>query len=278
MTGPVSARLPGGRLHLQHGPIDLVIGADGAREAAFKAAEHRFATVLQELVPELPMLRAPVGPPLATSIARRMRTACAPHAASGFVTPMAAVAGAVADDVLAAMCAAADLRRAYVNNGGDIALHLAPGTLFRAAMAGLEGAALGQIEVTAADPIRGIATSGQGGRSLSLGLADSVTVLAGTAATADVAATLIANAVDLPAHPEVRRTPACEIDPDTDLGDRAAVTHVGTLSAGEVGRALASGAARAREMLRSGLIHAAALHLRGQTTTVALPESQLADA
>src|SRR3546814_3371169 len=57
-------------------------------------------------------------------VARRMVAACRPHRLQ-FVTPMAAVAGAVADHLLAAMTAAADLKRAYVNDGGDIALHLA---------------------------------------------------------------------------------------------------------------------------------------------------------
>ena len=49
--------------------------------------------------------------------------------------------------------------------------------------------------------MRGIATSGWRGRSFSLGIADAVTVLAATAAEADAAATMIANAVDLPGHP-----------------------------------------------------------------------------
>ncbi len=37
---------------------------------------------------------------------------------------MAAVAGAVADHILAAMIAGRRLAKAYVNDGGDIALHL----------------------------------------------------------------------------------------------------------------------------------------------------------
>ncbi|MFL6693749.1 MAG: UPF0280 family protein, partial [Ramlibacter sp.] len=55
--------LPGGRWHFQHGPIDIVIGADGdvrAVEAAHEAAWERFTTVLEELVAELPHLRRQV--------------------------------------------------------------------------------------------------------------------------------------------------------------------------------------------------------------------------
>ena len=188
--GPQAALLPDGRLHLHHGPIDLVIMAEGQGEAtrtAYRAARDRFATVLAELVPELPLLRSPLGAAPQGRIARRMHHACTSVAQGDFITPMAAVAGSVADTVLAAMLAATPLTRAHVNNGGDIALHLAPGATTRAAIAGLDGQISGHITLHAGDGIGGIATSGQGGRSLSLGIASSVTVLAPNAATADAA-------------------------------------------------------------------------------------------
>ena len=267
-TGPVAALLKGDRLHLQHGPIDLIIGADGtARAQAFAAAAARFDGLLEELVAELPLLRAgvtgdlpaPQGP-----VAHRMHRAVRPHAGA-FITCMAAVAGAVADEILSAMIAAAPLDRAYVNNGGDIALHLAAGTSFTSAMAGLDGRDLGRILVSAEAGIGGIATSGAGGRSFSLGIADSVTVLARTAAEADAAATMIANAVDLPRHPGIRRECACELQPDSDLGPRLVVTGVPPLAPQDVARALDAGAARAQELLARGLIAGAALFLQGQT-------------
>lgn len=267
MPGAVAALLADGRLHLQHGPIDLIIGADGDRAAAFAAARARFCTVLEELVAELPLLRRAMGAPPQGRIARRMHDAVRPHGAV-FVTPMAAVAGAVAEEVLGAMVAAAPLTRAYVNNGGDIALHLTGAKQFCMAIAGLDNTRLGTIDIAAADPVRGIATSGQRGRSLSMGIADAVTVLAGSAAAADVAATLIANAVDLPGHPTVHRTPARDIDPDSDLGARLVVTHVGPLTADAVAKALSNGARLAQDMRQRGLIHAAALFLRGQSSLV----------
>ncbi|MDU8943291.1 UPF0280 family protein [Ovoidimarina sediminis] len=271
MTGPQAARLPGDRLHLQHGPIDLVISVDGpGREAAFHAAARRFATVLEELAAELPHLRLPVPSPLpGGSTARRMHRAVTPHA-STFVTPMAAVAGGVADEILAAMTAVPGLTRAVVNNGGDIAFHLAPGEAATARIAGLDCTDLGQVRLAASDPIRGLATSGQGGRSHSLGIADSVTALATTAAEADVAATLIANAVDLPGHPAISRAPAQSLDPDSDLGTRPVVTAVGPLTPDEVVTALKRGLAAANAMRKHGLIAGAALTLGGQTFT-ALP-------
>jgi len=214
MNAPLRATLPDGRLHLQHGPIDLVIEAWGARaevEAAYAQAWARFQDILQTLVSELPLLRAPLcdSHPLARGpVARRMIAACWPHR-SVFITPMAAVAGAVADEMLAAMLAERKLAKAYVNDGGDIALHITPGEHLDIGVAthpqrpGLSANARIEFE----SPVRGVATSGWRGRSQSLGIADAVTVLARTAAAADAAATLIANAVHVD-HPAIRRLPA----------------------------------------------------------------------
>ena len=258
-------------LHLQEGPIDLVIGADGPPDAvrgAEAAAIRAFDGLLAGLVAELPVLRAPVGETpaaVAGPVARRMVAAVHPHRGV-FVTPMAAVAGAVADHVLAAMVAAAPgLAKAWVNDGGDVAFHLTAGTSFELGLVpDLAVPALaGVASVRFDDPVRGAATSGRGGLSLSLGIADAVTVLAASAAAADAAATMVANAVDLPGHPAVRRGPAGAEDPDSDLGERLVVLDVGPLDAGDTAAALAAGAAVAERMRADGLIHAAALGLRG---------------
>src|SRR5216683_7337395 len=157
-----------------------------------------------------------------------------------FITPMAAVAGAVAEEILETMIAAAKLSRAYVNDGGDIALHLAPGEKFVVGMVECPDRAslFGTTTIESGDPIRGIATSGWRGRSFSLGIADAVTVLADAAAMADAAATVVANAVDLPGHPRVGRARACELAPDSDLGERLVTQLVGDLTAGEIRHAL----------------------------------------
>ena len=266
MQTAVAKRLADGRrLHLQHGPIDLIIGADGDRERAFAAATQRFQTVLEELVAELPILRCQKKGEVTGAIAWQMQRAIHPHATQGFVTPMAAVAGAVADTVLAAMLDKARPRRAYVNNGGDIALWLTGAERFRTLVAGSDNAELARITLTTADPARGIATSGRHGRSLSRGIADAVTVLAQTAAEADVAATMIANAVDLPGHLAILRVPACDLDPDSDLGQRQVVTDVGGLAGSDVTKALGRGGLLAEQMLGKGLICGAALFLQGQS-------------
>jgi len=266
-------RLADGRLHLQDGPIDLIIEAFGAPAAvarAYSAASVRFATALDELCRELALLRTPVrrdslwpsGP-----IARRQFEAAARLCERAFITPMAAVAGAVADEILAAMTGAASLTRAYVNNGGDIALHLAKGERFCIAMIERPDslATFGRIALEAAGPVRGVATSGWRGRSFSLGIADAVTVLAAGAAAADAAATLIANAVDLPGHPAIVRTPARALDPQSDLADRRVTRGVGPLTRQEVNAALGAGWREAEAMRTDGSIMAAALHLQGET-------------
>lgn len=277
-AGPERALLPDSRrLHLRHGPIDLVIEAFGERAAvgaAHERAWHRFQAILPELVSELPLLRTPLGaeaPTFNHPVARRMLAACRPHRRS-FVTPMAAVAGAVADEVLAAVVAGTGLRRAYVNNRGDIALHLARGERFDTGIVsdignpGIDGIAT----IEAASRVRGIATSGREGRSFSLGIADAVTVLAADAARADVAATLIANAVNAD-HPAIERAPARELDPDSDLGARLVTVAVGELDDGTVAQALDEGLDAAAAMRRAGLIEAALLTLAGRERVAGAP-------
>ncbi len=253
--------LPDGRLHLQQGPIDILAEAFGPPEAvadAYRRAAECFAPVLAALVTELPILRSVDGAPHG-EIARSMAAAVAPFRPD-FITPMAAVAGAVADHVLAAMVGPG-ITRAYANNGGDIALWLTPETALTAALAVTGG--LDRVTVRAGDRVRGIATSGWRGRSFSLGIADAVTVLAPTAAMADAAATMIANAVDLPGHAAVTRRPAREYQADSDLGDRMVTVAVASLTALDRACALDRGLAAAKGFLDRGLIAGAALYLQG---------------
>ena len=206
--------------------------------------------------------------PLLGVVARRMWYACAPFA-DVFITPMAAVAGAVADEVLAAMIAGRKLRKAYVNNGGDIAIHLAPGEQFETGIVGdiSKPKITATARIAAADKVRGIATSGWRGRSFSLGIADSVTVLARDAAAADAAATLVANAVDVD-HPAVERRPARDLDPDSDLGEHRVTVAVGALDFDSVALALARGRRTARGFREAGLIEAAYIELQGRRIAI----------
>lgn len=275
-----------GRLHLQHGPIDLVIGVGDRdrggnaavqrqRALSFQAAYARFATVLDELVGELSLLKMPhvaANPRPGSPVGQRMVDAVAHFSNHHFITPMAAVAGSVADEIVSAILAACqgDDRpsRLYVNNGGDIALHLASKEAFVIGIADESGSALGRFQVSGQEPNRGIATSGRGGRSLSMGIADSVTVIARSAAIADAAATLIGNAVDLPGHAAISRAAANSIKDDSDLGERLVVTDCGALDDEDISHALNAGEQLARHFMARGLIARCALFLKGRSRIV----------
>lgn len=258
--GAVAALLPGNRLHLQHGPIDIVAEAFGeaaAISSAYARAAGRFASILPELVTELPALRQEVAE-LEGPIARRMAAATAAFRPA-FITPMAAVAGAVAEEVLVALTGPG-ITRAYANDGGDIALWLGPGESLTCSLA---ASPRDRVKVRATDPIRGIATSGWRGRSFSLGIADAVTVVARTAAMADAAATMVANAVDID-HPGIKRRPARALQGDSDLGDRLVTVGVPPLMPQERAKALDAGLRAAESFRARGLIEGAALFLQGE--------------
>jgi uncharacterized protein len=281
MRAPATIRLlpDGRRLYLNDGPIDLIIGADGAPaeiRRAYEAAAERFVTILDELCAELRLLRRRLtesSPPPTGTIARRMVQAVSPYRNRCFITPMAAVAGAVAEAVLSAITEAARLRRAYVNNGGDIALHLEPTQNYSIGMVERPEtpSLFASVKISSTTAVRGVATSGWRGRSFSLGIADAVTVLAKSAAKADAAATIIANAVDLPAHPAIVRIPASQIAPDSDLLNHPVTRAVGPLSPQEISQALDAGASVAGQLRAQHLIHSVALSLQGHIRIVPFP-------
>ena len=279
MRGPVSQVLPQGRRHFQHGPIDIIAYAEGEAasvEHAHEAAWRRFQEILPELVDELPALRQPVGQHCVLNgpIARAMWQACKACQTEPdmFITPMAAVAGSVAQE-LAAHYRLAGVTRAWVNNGGDIALYLTEGTgvtvgLF-ADLARLDSQQLREgmgvdasFEVSSAMGISGVATSGWRGRSFSMGIADSVTVFAASAALADAAATVIANAVNVVDSAIVRQA-ASQLKDDSDLGEREVTVAVPALTDEQIHLALHAGLKKAHELKQIGLICACVLSCQG---------------
>ena len=279
--GPACARLDRGRWHFQHGPIDLILAVEGdfaARERAIAACWNRFQAVLPGLVAELVQLRRPAHerPAVQDPVSARMVQACAPFAAERFITPMAAVAGSVADELIETF-RRTGVSRAFINNGGDIALHLTPGEQYRVGVwSNLErvrscddsrGDVDSRFVVDSGMPVRGIATSGWRGRSFSLGIADSVTVLASSAAAADAAATMIANAVDCD-FAGIVRVPAEQLKDDTDLGGLPVTVAVPPLPPAAIATALESGRTEAEHWRERGVIYAAALFLQGQVEVV----------
>ncbi len=267
-----SAMLSDNRLHLQHGPIDLIIKAKGDEtqiNRAYQQALDAFTNVLDNLVAELPLLRNPIHNDSTHKaegkIAQAMIDACKPYSSLGYITPMAAVAGAVADDILQELSVGCSLDSAYVNNGGDIAVRLFSSEAdFTIAICTnpRTGKIDGSIRLNQADNIGGIATSGWHGRSHSLGIADCVTILAKNAAMADAAATMIANAIDLPNETSITRKPACDLSPDSDLQDRLVTTHVAPISSKKIGLALAKGVELGNELHQRKLLESGFLVLQ----------------
>lgn len=279
--GPTLHELSHGRRHFQHGPIDIIAYAEGDPASVAQAHEsawQRFGQILPELVQELAELRQPVRGTggLKGPIARSMWQACKAclidSDADAFLTPMAAVAGSVAQD-LSACYQVSGIRRAWVNNGGDIALHLTEDTavsvgLF-ADLARLDEQQLitgvqtdAVFEVKYGMGISGVATSGWRGRSFSLGVADSVTVFAASASQADAAATMIANAVNV-ADARIVREPANALKDDSDLGQQLVTVAVPELSEDEIHEALEAGVKKARTLKQNGLICASVLSCQG---------------
>lgn len=205
-------------------------------------------------------------------VAGAMARTCQPFA-DHFITPMAAVAGAVADEILASMRPTAPLRRALINNGGDIAFYLGEGETVTIGLAARpeDLAIAGTITLSAADPTHGVATSGWRGRSQSLGIADAVTVLAANASTADAAATMIANQVTV-GHPAIARRPAHEVKDDSDLGDLPVTVAVGPLPDEAIAQAIKGGETEAMRLAQAGLIHGAVLLLQGQIRVIGTAE------
>jgi ApbE superfamily uncharacterized protein (UPF0280 family) len=280
---PTRTLLDDGRWHFQYGPIDLVISADGDAAAIHDAVESswcRFAEILPELVAELSLLRQPLQQSIQQTmsvqgaVARRMVAACWPHRAQ-FITPMAAVAGAVADEMLTFFSRAPGVTRASINNGGDIALHLQQGQSYHVGLvtdiAQYAGMPNGSFMIDASMPVGGIATSGWRGRSFSLGIADSVTVLAKNAAAADAAATMIANAVNAE-HVAIHRAPASSIKDDSDLGSLLVTTAVGVLPHALVAQGLQQGVMLAQRLMNDGVIYAAVLTLQAQSRVAGLSQ------
>ena len=279
--GPTSHELPQGRRHFQHGPIDIIAYAEGDPVSvahAHETAWQRFGQILPELVQELADLRKPVQGagtfkgPIAQSMWRACKDCLIELDADAFLTPMAAVAGSVAQD-LSTCYQAAGIKRAWVNNGGESALHLTEDTavsigLFadlarldeQQLVSGIQTDAM--FEVKYGMGIRGVATSGWRGRSFSLGIADSVTVFAASASQADAAATLIANAVDV-ADARIKRQPANALKDDSDLGQRLVTVAVPELGQEDIHEALEAGLKKAHTLRQNGLICACVLSCQG---------------
>jgi ApbE superfamily uncharacterized protein (UPF0280 family) len=248
------------RLFLQHGPIDIVVEAIGKdKYLAYEKVKTYFKTLLSDLVLELELLKKEVqyDRQFTNQIAQKMQQATQEFHPD-FITPMAAVAGSVADSVLEVLTSGFILEKAYVNNGGDVSFYLNKGQSMKSSLASMPDTFT---EIKYEDKSRGVATSGWRGRSFSLGIADSVTVLANNAAMADAAATMIANSVDLKDHHLIKKKYAQDLNDNSDLFGQMVTTEVGELSQKDIIKAINNGHNKAKKYLGKNLINSALIQL-----------------
>ena len=241
------------------GPMRLVIQAwrrgQPQIESARRAAEEAFG-YLERIARCRPLLSRPwpqiedlPADDLAGRMIRSVRAI-----GDDDLTPMAAVAGTIADAV-ADWLFERDANKVIVDNGGDIAIRLAKG---EKVTVGVRASICSSTvsHVFGLDPRMqswGVTTSGFGGRSFTRGIASAVTVLAASAAVADAASTAIANSCFVESE-KIRQMPAEQIDPNTDLAGLAVTVSIGELSRAEIKTASEKAVHRAEDLVARGVI------------------------
>ena len=248
------------RLFLRHGPINIVLEAVGIdKDLAYQNVKGYFETLLEQLVLDMELLKEEVvfNRKFNNKISQSMQDATERYSPT-FITPMAAVAGSIADNILRVLINNTNLEKAYVNNGGDVSFYLNKNQIMKTSLAAIPNMIA---EIKYKDKSRGIATSGWRGKSFSRGIADSVTVLADNAAMADAAATMIGNAVDIYNHPKIKKQPANEMYEDSDLKNLLITVEVGLLTKVEIKEALKNGYQTALQYINKDLINTALIQL-----------------
>jgi len=175
------------------------------------------------------------------------------------LTPLVAVAGATSD-MVADYLLNTKATKIIVNNGGDIAIRLREGD---SAIVGLRlNLMRPDYEYLALiDRDCGICTSGIGGRSFTLGVADGVTVIADQASMADAAATFLGNKTVVNS-PKIKKVLAESVYPDTDLLGVEVTQSVGALSEDEIETALSKGKKEAINVMERNLIYGAIISVK----------------
>lgn len=232
-------RLDNGQILLDYGPVTMTILVEQEEELSYQTLGYYiFNTVndiLNELTSEINYLRNEVDTDchLTGSVGTRMIEAVH-QTGDTLLTPMAAVAGSVADATADALLRLnPNIKKISVNNGGDIAIRLKSGKKIRLL---LPTGTRAWIELSEEMGIGGVATSGLGGRSLTMGVAESVTVFASKACVADAYATHFANSTHITSV-NVKEVYAEELDINTDIPGLRVVTEVKNLLKEEIEQA-----------------------------------------
>lgn len=250
-----------GKVYLDYGPMQMTISAYAKGHPVHLNELQQAGEYAQELLAQvaanLVLAKLPHGqirkvealPPILRNMVEAVQMTGDPS-----LTSMAAVAGSLADAV-ADYLAARGATKVLVNNGGDIALRLAAGESTKVGIASEINAPTFThiLSVDYTSQIRGITTSGLGGRSFTKGIATAAVALGANSRLADACATLIGNHTYSP-DPEIIQVLAEEIDPDTDIAGHLVTSKVGRLEASTQQKALSNGMAKARELIEQKVI------------------------
>jgi ApbE superfamily uncharacterized protein (UPF0280 family) len=251
------------------GPMRLIIRAwkkgkpqihlaHGAAEQSFMYLE-RIARHRSELSRPIPVIKTPPPDTLAIAMVQSANAV-----GDGDLTPMAAVAGAIADAV-ADWLFERGMTKVIVDNGGDISIRLLENdTVTVGIRSDVNDRQISHIVCLDAGQLTyGVTTSGVGGRSFTRGIASAVTVLAATASVADAASTAIANACFVE-DSRILQLPAENIDPNSDLGGTRVTIEVGPLSSEKKLKAIKNARKKAESLLQKGVIIGAFIALENQ--------------
>jgi len=262
--------LPNGTIIVDYGPMRMFISVSENGKPLIQLAEEgaRFAMqVLEDLAKFLPVIKKRSleleTEKIFPEVVRRMIEATKMMEESD-LTPLAAVAG-TSSDVVADFIFSRGGTKIIVDNGGDIAIRLREGEVARVGV---------KTEIEAKHPaylisidstmgIGGVATSGLGGRSFTKGIASAATVLSETASHSDAAATVIGNFTNVE-DPNITRSLAEKIYPDTDIAGERVTIRAGKLSKEKIEEALNKGLSKTYSLCQRGLIKGALIALQGK--------------
>ncbi len=262
--------LPNGTVLVDYGPMRMFISAsENGKPLVHLAKEgaHLAMRILEDLAEFLPVIKKRSQKleivEAFPDVVRRMIEATKMMGEPD-LTPLAAVAGTTSD-VVADFIFGRGGTKIIVDNGGDVALRLREGEVARVGVkteiSSKQPAYLISIDSTMG--IGGVATSGLGGRSFTKGIASAATILAENASLADAGATVIGNFTNVD-DPNISRTLAEKIYPDTDITGEWVTVNVGKLSQEKIGEALDNGLVKAYSIYQKGLIQGALIALRGK--------------
>ena len=274
--------LQGGAVMAECGPMKLVISAFVGKvpqpEMGKRAAEESFKYLEQvaHLRDLLGRRCTEIPENLEDSLAVKMIKSVLTVGDKG-LTPMAAVAGTIADAV-ADFLFNRGMTKVVVDNGGDVAVRLQEGASVTVGIRpeiGKQGIS-NVIVLDSRSPSWGVTTSGLGGRSLTSGIASASTVIAETASMADAASTAIANA-SFVKHEHVIQRSAEEIDPETDIAGLPVTVKVGPLSEETKAMAVSKAMERAEQLIEKDIILGTYVAVQGKVAMTSFFKERLSE-